>query len=203
MKKYSESVLEYKNGFKSTADLVSNTDKIFKDKYFPAGSSKKRFTPPFIPGQIYSFYYSTESKIGKDRPFINRNPIVLCTDTFKNKDYGTILKGIDIITIPPAHRVQIMGKIFDSFFNTIEKNDLSYEKGGKIEPILLKDPFLERALFGTGYKGSVFGFKASFIEKIKIVDLEDWYKLPYLKESLIEGLAPEGIYKEYKSKLIA
>jgi hypothetical protein len=202
MKKYSESVLEYKNSFKNLADLVSNTDKLFKEKYFPQGSSRKKFTPPFIPGQIYSFYYSTESKLGKDRLFINRNPIVLCTDVFKNQDYGTILKGIDIITIPPAYRVQIIAKIFDSFSNTIEKNDSSYDKGGKIEPILLKDTFLERALSGTGYKKSLFGFKASFMEKIKILDLDDWYKLPYLKESLIEGLDTEGIYKEYKSKLI-
>jgi hypothetical protein len=200
--KYSESALKYKKEFKNVSDLVSNTDEIFLNKYFRGGTSEKSFSPPFIPGQIYSFYYNTDSEISEKRPFINRNPIVLCTETFKKKEYGTILKGIDLVTVPPSHKIEILSKIYDSFFNVIERNEESYKSGGAITPIPLKDNLLERALRGTGYSKSMFGFKASFIQDVKILDLEDWYKIPYLRYSEIEGLDLQGIYSEYESKLI-
>jgi hypothetical protein len=202
MKKYSESVLEYKNSFKNTQDLVSNTDKLFEDKYFGDEKANKKFFPPFIPGQIYSFYYATDSKVNEKRKFINRNPIVLCLDSYKSKKDGIILKGIDLITVPPLRKIEIISKVFDNFNNTITKNYDAYSKGGNIEPLPLNASFLERFMAGTGYNGSVFGFKANFIQKIKIVDLEDWFKLPYLRFSMIEGLQTQGIYKEYESKLI-
>ena len=55
MKKYSESVLEYKNSFSGISELVSNTDETFNEKYFLGGSSDKNFYPPFIPGLPQSF----------------------------------------------------------------------------------------------------------------------------------------------------
>jgi hypothetical protein len=200
--KYSESALKYKKEFKSVSDLVSETDETFKKKYFRGGKSEKVFSSPFIPGQIYSFYYNTDSELSEKRPFINRNPIVLCTDTFRKKEYGTVLKGIDLVTVPPPYKIQILSKIYDSFSNTIERNEEASKNGGAISPIQLKDSLLERALNGTGYKKSVFGFKASFMQEIKILDLEDWYKIPYLRYSEIEGLDLQGIYSEYESKLI-
>ena len=57
-------------------------------------------------------------------------------------------------------------------------------------------------LAGTGYEAALFGFKTNYIREIHILDLEDWYKIPYLRKSQIEGLDIAGIYKEYQSKLI-
>jgi hypothetical protein len=199
---YSELVLEYKKEFSGIADLVKNTDDIFLKKYFKDGKSEKKFYPPFIPGEIYSFPYPTDSKITEKRKFINRNPLVLCTDSYQTKENGVILSGIDLIVTPPEYRLKILSKIYDSFSSLIEKNQEHYTKGGAITPLPLTDINLKKILSNTGYESSVFGFKTAFIREINILDLDDWYKIPYLRKSQIEGLDIAGIYKEYQSKLI-
>jgi hypothetical protein len=199
---YSELVLEYKKEFSSVTELVKNTDDIFSEKYFKDGNSEKKFSPPFIPGEIYSFPYLTDSKVTDKRKFIDRNPIVLCTDSYQTKENGVILSGIDLIVTPPEYRVKILGKVYDNFTSIIEKNQNHYTKGGAITPLPLTDQNLKKMLFGTGYESAVFGFKTSFIREIHILDLDDWYKLPYLRNSQVEGLDIAGIYKEYQSKLI-
>jgi hypothetical protein len=201
MMKYSESVLEYKNSFRDMGKLVSSTDDVFKKKYFPGGKSSKKFLPSFIPGQIYSFFYPTDSKVNEKRPFINRNPIVLCTDSHTSKNDGTILKGIDLIVTPPLRRIEILSKIFDSFSDILSRNEDAHKKGYSISPILLDDKFLEKSIPSTGYRSSLFGFKSKFVRDAKIMDLEDWFKIPYLGHSIIEGLNVQGIYKQYESKL--
>lgn len=199
---YSESVLKYKKEFGTIADVVKNTDDIFSSKYFSGGSSEKTFSPPFIPGEIYSFPYPTDSVITEKRKFIDRNPIVLCTGSYQTKENGVIIKGIDLIVTPPEYRIKILGKVYDSFSSLIEKNQNHYTKGGAISPLPLNDSNLRLLLSGTGYEFSLFGFKTSFIREINILDLDDWYKLPYLRRADIEGLNIQGIYKEYQSKLI-
>ena len=199
MRKYTDLVLDYKNKFGSIQETVVNTDKDFS-KYFKVqeSDSEVKF---FSSGLIYSFYYKTNSKINKKRSFINRNPIVLCTDFFKTHDNLTVLKGIDIITVPPSKRIQIISKIFDNFSNRIDENLKKSINGIKPSSIFLNDETLERILYGTGYTSSMFSFKVPSMRNIKILPLDDWYKLPYLKLSSIEGSTIEGIYREYESKL--
>ena len=200
--KYSEEVLNYKKEYKSISELVENTDNLFASKYFPGGSANKKFSPPFVPGEIYSFSYNTDSKISEKRTFINRNPIVLCIDSYKNEKYGMILKGMDLLTIPPDIRLEILSRIYDSFTQSIEKNDKAYSTGAKPSPIPMSEKNMESLLSGTGYKNSVFGVKVNFIRNPFVLDLDDWFKLPYLKKSMIEGSDLQGIYNEYRSKLI-
>jgi hypothetical protein len=134
---YQESVLEYKKEFSSIAELVKNTDDIFSRKYFSGGSSEKNFSPPFVPGEIYSFPYPTDSQVTEKRKFINRNPIVLCTYSTNTNENGVILGGIDLVTVPPEYRVKILGKVYDNFSTLIEKNQEHYVKGGAITPLPL------------------------------------------------------------------
>ncbi len=204
MKKYSESVLEYKNKFKSVQEAVNSTNDLFLNKYFYPKSQggDKKFSLPFIPGQIYSFYYATSSEVNEKRKFIDRNPILLCTDYFSLADGGYILKGIDLIVTPPKRRVDILAKLFDNYHNVLTRNQELYERGGNLTPIALKDSFLERIFSNSGYKNSLFGFKLPSIRDVNLIPLEDWFKLPYLSESLVEGLQTPGIYSEYESKLI-
>lgn len=202
MKNYQDLCLEYKNSFKSTSDLVKETNNFFKKNYFyPDNSGDANFSRPFIPGQIYSFYYPTDSEISEKRKFINRNPIVICTSNFTKKD-EPILKGIDLITTPPKYRILILSKIYNNFFNILKENQKKYEVGGILDRLPLDEKSLERLLSNTGYKKSVFGFKFKFIENAKPLSLKDWFKIPYLGESLIEGIKTSEIYSEYESKLI-
>lgn len=199
---YPELVLEYKRGFKNVSDLISNTDEIFASKYFPGGKSDKKFSLPFIPGEIYSFSYVTDTQLSENRKFINRNPIVLCIDSFVTKENGLVFRGIDLITVPPEYRLQILGKIYDTFIQIIEKNQSHYTEGGNVTAVPLTNQNLKSLLSNTGYASSVFGFKTKFMREISILDLDDWEKMPYLKKSMIEGLDLQGIYSEYQSKLI-
>jgi hypothetical protein len=202
MKNYQDLSLEYKNSFKSTFDLVKETNNFFKKNYFyPDNKGDSNFSKPFIPGQIYSFYYPTDSEIKEKRKFINRNPIVICTSIFSNKE-EPILKGIDLIVTPPKYRVTILSKIYDNFYNTIKENQKKYEKKGLLTKLPLDENSLERLLSNSGYKKSFFGFKIKFIRNIKPLNLDDWFKIPYLGESLIEGIKTPEIYREYESKLI-
>jgi hypothetical protein len=121
---YRDLVLKYKNSKDVKGNIFQNTDSIFSSKYFSGGKPSKKFSPPFVPGEIYSFQYNTDTKISKDRKFIDRNPIVLCTDAFQTSS-GTVLKGIDLITVPNLVRVDIIGRIYDSNIDSIRGNDES------------------------------------------------------------------------------
>jgi hypothetical protein len=110
---YQESVLEYKKEFNSIAEVVKNTDDIFSQKYFSGGSSEKTFSPPFIPGEIYSFPYPTDSQVTEKRKFIDRNPVVLCTDSHQTNENGVILMAavadaLEIFSNPS----EILGAVF-------------------------------------------------------------------------------------------
>jgi hypothetical protein len=202
MIKYADSLLEYKNSFRDVPETIKSTDSLFADKYFPGGSAGKKFNPPFIPGVIYSFLYRTDSKVSKDRTYIDRNPIILCIDSHPTKDLGLIVRGIDLVVVPPEYRVKILSKIHDTYYTKIEANEDYYESKGGMNPLPLSDKNLSALLTGTGYETALFGFKAKFMREIKVLDLDDWYKIPYLRKSMIEGLSLQGIYTEYQSKLI-
>lgn len=193
MTKFTGQVLEYKNSFSSISQAVNETNSLFEQKYFQGAKTEIKFQPPFIPGQIYSFFYKTPSVVDRERKFINRNPLVLCIDSFQNKDSGLILKGIDLIVVPPDFRVKILERIYDNFLPMLETG---------ITPLPLTSQTLSSLLGDTGYSASVFGFRTSYFGEIYTVDLNDWCKIPYLGKSFVEGLNLQGIYTEYKSKLI-
>lgn len=199
---YRDLVLEYKDLPENKGDIFSLTDEFFISKYLKNDSPDPKFTPPFIPGEIYTFEYNTDSELSSKRPFIDRVPLVICTDVFDTKESGTILKGIDLITVPNRIRIDIIGKIYDNFSELIKSNDLSYEFGRAKVPVNLKDPILRNLLKNTGYGNALFGFKYKFIRNPKVISVNDWQKIPYLRAHFIEGLNIQGIYNEYQSKLI-
>lgn len=189
---FNDLVLEYKDKSDPSKSIFKETDEYFLREYFK--NQKSFLNQPISPisGEIYYFNYTTDSKLGKDRNFINRFPVILCTDFFRKNDTG-IIKGIDLITVPQKYRVEILSRIYDNFTQDIERKEKS--------PINLKDDVLEKLLANTGYKYSVFGFKSNFIKNMGVIKSKDWSKLPYLTVNLLEGLRIQGIYSEYESKL--
>jgi hypothetical protein len=197
---FKDLVLEYRDKIGEDKNNFKETDEYFLKEYFK--NDKKFLSQPIsiIPGKIYYFNYSTDSKITKERKFIDRFPVILCTDFFESGGFK-IIKGIDLVTTPMKYRIEIMSRISDSFEQTIKDNDISESKGGIPSPLNLKDPELNKILEGTGYKSSLFGFKTSFIKNAGSIIYKDWSRLPYLSVNLIEGLRLSGIYSEYESKL--
>jgi hypothetical protein len=197
---YSNLVLKYKDSKDLSGNVFDNTNKIFNSKYFSGGKTDKKFNEPFVAGEIYSFVYNTDSKVTEKRKFINKNPVVLCTGIFSNKT-GTIMKGIDLVTVPNLIRVTILGRVYDNNLDSIKNNNDSYSgKSSRID-IDLSDNTLKSLLVGTGYQNALFGFKTKFINDPKVIDLDDWQKIPYLKQDFLEGLTAESIYKQYQLKL--
>ena len=193
---FKDLVLEYKEKSDPTRSIFKETDEYFLKNNFK--NNQSFLTQPINPisGEIYYFNYSTDSKISKERKFIDRFPVVLCTDFFL-KDSVSIIKGIDLVTVPPKYRMEILSRIYDNFAKDIENNSTSTAK----TPLNLKDDILDKLLVNTGYKYSVFGFKSNFIKNIGIIKPKDWSKLPYLTINVLEGLRIQGIYNEYESKL--
>ena len=189
---YSDLVLDYKKEYRSTEELRLDVDSLFTEKYFsgiPEKKEKKQVLN-FIPGDIYCFKYLTDSTISEKRKFINRYPLIVCLGSYDSQ-LGRILRGIDLICVPPEYRLKILERIYDSFTEKIEKN----------QPLPLTDENLSKLLKDTGYFLSVFGFKIKFIQELRVIDQEDWKKIPYLNRSYIEGSNQKEIYREYISKL--
>jgi|688.fasta_scaffold34545_3 hypothetical protein len=197
---FKDLVLEYRDKIGTNKNIFRETDEYFLKEYF---KNDKKFLPQpisIIPGKIYYFNYSTDSKITKERKFIDRFPVILCTDFFETGGFK-IMKGIDLVTTPMKYRMEIISRIFDSFEQTIKDNGISESEGGIASPLNLKDSELNKILGDTGYKSSLFGFKTSFIKNAGSIIYKDWSKLPYLTVNLVEGLNISGIYSEYESKL--
>jgi hypothetical protein len=197
---FKDSSIEYQDNVGSSGNVFKETDIYFMKDYFKNDKSFLKQPISIIPGRIYFFNYSTDSKINKDRKFIDRFPVVLCTDFFESGGFK-ILKGIDLVTTPMRYRMDILSRIYDNFNQTILSNDIAESDGGNISPLNLKDLELDKILKGTGYKASLFGFKTNFMKNMGSIKSKDWIKLPYLSVNLVEGLNISGIYSEYESKL--
>jgi hypothetical protein len=101
--------------------------------------------------------------------------------------------------IPPDQRGQVLARIFNQFFQLIKENQ--YNLPNSQQPLRLPLSSLGTLLGGTGYSYALTGFKKTYLRGIKVVDYKDWCKIPYLSESMIQGLPINSIYSDYRSKL--
>jgi hypothetical protein len=193
MKKFEEIVKDYRSEFKSDQECINFSNDFFNKNYLSETTKYSNFSFPFVPGKVYSFFYSTDSQISKNRKFINRNPIFLFINYAKSGEGENILHGIDLSVIPDNIRSLILEGIWDTFTKEINSE--------KKIPLPLNSNNLESILKGTGYKNSIFGFKFRYFKNLREVKSKDWEKIPFLELNTFEGLNSFEIYKEYKLKL--
>lgn len=197
MKSIEDQIKDLRNSFPSISSLSSDSSRFFSDKYGTDKSGGKiKFEGNFIPGLIYSADYFTKSRPSKAHPYINRKPIFLFLRSDKSQD-GEILVSLDLNTIPPDFRGGIILKFWNQFSPIINEND----KNGPIQPIPNIYNSLRTILNGTGWQNSLTGFKKEYIRNVKVVDYEDWVRIPYLNDFQIEGQSIPSIYNDYRSKL--
>jgi hypothetical protein len=198
---FREKVIEYRKEASSVASLSTKTDLYFLEKYGNNGEGGKiKYSGILVPGSIYFFGYNTDVRPDEKVKFVDRNPLILYISSEK-VGQDIIVKAIDLTITPPEQRLEILQKYWDQFKGTLENNEKSSLKGNPPEPIRLTSKDLPRLFEGTGYNFAFRGFKIKFMENIKLVDYDDWYKLPYLKYSLIQGMSINEIYSDYRSKL--
>jgi len=198
---FREKIIEYRKGSSSIASLSTKTDIYFLEKYGNNGKGGNiKYTGILFPGSIYFFKYNPDSKPNEKIKFIDRNPLILYISSEK-VGQDIIVKSIDLTITPPEQRLQILQNFWDKFKDILESNEKKIRKGEFPEPIRLTSKDLPRLFEGTGYNFSFTGFKLKFMESIKMVDYEDWHKLPYLKYSLVQGIPINEIYNDYRLKL--
>lgn len=197
MKGIEDQIKELLNSFASVSSVSADSNKLFSDKYSndkPGG--KINFDGKFIPGFIYSAEYLTKSKPSKSHPYINRKPLFLFVKSDKYLN-GEILVSMDLNIIPPDIRGAIILKIWNSFSSLLNEN----AKGKTVQIIPDFYNSLRTILNGTGWQNSLTGFKKEYVRNIKVVDYEDWVRIPYLTDFQIEGQSIPSIYNNYRSKL--
>jgi len=198
---FREKIIQYRKEAPSVSSLSTKTDLFFLEKYGNGGQGGKlKYNGALYPGSIYFFDYNTDSKISEKVEFINRNPLVLYISSEK-VGQELVVKCIDLTITPPEQRVEILQKLYEKFSLVLENNEKKTSKGEFPDPILLTSKDLPQIFKGTGYNFSFVGFKFKFMSQIKPIDYEDWYKLPYLKYTLIQGTPINEIYSDYRSKL--
>lgn len=198
---FREKIIEYRSQASSVSSLSTKTDMFFLEKYGNRGKGGLvKFNGTLIPGSIYFFNYNTDSKIGEKIKFIDRNPLVLYLSSEKVGE-DTIAKCLDLITVPPDQRVEILQRFWNKFSPVMEENTKKSSKGENPSPIRLSSDDLSSLFKGTGYKFSLGGFKVKFISEVKFIEPEDWHKIPYIKYSSVQGMPINEIYTNYKSKL--
>ena len=199
MKPFDDQVREYRDTASSISLLSTNTDTYFSDVYGVSGSGGvEKFLDNYINGKIYTGEYLTDSKVDKEHKFINRYPLFLFIDQQRMGD-TTILRSLDLNVIPPDQRGQILMRIFNQFYQLIKENQKNVPNSQ--QPLRLTLAFLGTLLNGTGYSYALTGFKKTYFKGVKVVNYTDWCKIPYLSESMIQGLPINSIYSDYRSKL--
>ena len=198
---FREQIIEYRKSATSVSSLSTSTDLYFLEKYGVEGKGAEyKFDGTLIPGSIYFFSYETNSELSDKSPFINRNPLILYISSEKIGE-DIVVKSIDLTTTPPEQRLEILQKFWDQFQPSIEEGIKKTETGNAPNPIRIDSKSISRLFSGTGYSSSSVGFKYRFMKNIKWIDYSDWYKLPFLKYSSIQGLSINEIYTNYRSKL--
>ncbi len=158
----------------------------------------------FIPGKIYSFLYSTKNKPGKDRPTINRRPILLSMGQMVN-DKGKIFEiGIDLMLVPPMVRVVILDNVYKYFKKDISENMTNLNEGRKGKKKLSLTYDVAKKVFNkTGWQLAFCTFGKENVTRPLIYDYEDWVTTISLDTKSIEGRQIKETFQIYIKKMSA
>lgn len=200
---FHDRILKYREDKgKSIGIVMDNSNSLFDSKYSRNSTinTSMKFNGTLMPGNIYTFDYLTDSKIGGRIKYINRVPVgIYCNKGDSLLDGNRIEHFIDFMAVPHQYRAEILKRIYNQYFDIIENNkNVPMEDQ---EPIDLRNKTLKNLLINTGYVNAYVGFKQKFIKNIKIIENTDWEMIPYLNRNTIIGKEINEIYNEYKSKL--
>ena len=195
---FQDQAIKLRSEFPSLSKLNSSVNEEFLEKYGPnSNHSGEKFTS-FKSGKIYFALHTTKSKPVEKNPFINRYPCFLFLSEERTRT-GIICKVMDLTIIPQDNRAEILTRLTSTFSEILQENIRNIS--GSQMPLNLKGENLQKIFKSTGYEFAIFGFHKENLRDLKIVDYEDWVKIPYFSHATLEGLSLDQIYREYKSKI--
>lgn len=157
----------------------------------------------FVPGKIYSFLYVTQETPKKNRPVINRRPILLSMGQMINKSNGKIYEiGIDFMMVPPKVRVFILDQLFRIYKKDINENQKNINEGRKGKKHLKLNYEIAKKIFDKlGWQMAFSTFEKGNVAKSAVYDYEDWISVIPLYTRGLTGKHPKEIYSEYIKKM--
>ena len=157
----------------------------------------------FIAGKIYSFMYTTSDTPSKERPIINRRPILLSFGQLINASNNKLYEvGIDLMLVPPKIRMFIFDNFYKIFKKDIQENIKNIEEGrkGKKKSKLTYEN--AKSIFNKlGWQMAFSTFDKTNIAKSSIYDYEDWVSIISLYNNGITGKQPKEIYENYIKRI--
>jgi hypothetical protein len=148
-----------------------------------------------LTGKIYTFEYL--DRLEKQKKFINKRPVIFFSG-FETKGENNLLRGIDLILVPPVIRLPFFNRIISVYESQIRKNTELQERGEIRDQIKLKTDFetLDLILSGIPFKNSYRSWDLKKIRDLREIPYRDWTKIVYLYTRSIEGTQIEEIYKK-------
>lgn len=209
MDKPSEAWKNFLHDNKSLDNAAKESYELYLKKYakdsteFPrAENFTDRF---FISGKIYSFLYTTDEKPNKDRPVIDRRPIVLSFGQIVNEaDNNVYETGIDLMLVPPKIRIFILDRVFEIFKKQITENEKDQVDGRKGKRSIGLDYRKAKVILDkSGWQSAYCAFDKRNISKPVVYDYADWATLVPLDTKALQGKQLKEVFDSYVRKMNA
>lgn len=207
MKKPSEEWKDYLHEMKNLDKAAADSFKLYKNKY---AKEDKEFPRKeelddvfFTAGKIYSFVYTTQAKPNKDRPVIDRRPILLSLGQMINQSNSKVYEvGIDLMLVPPKVRIFLLDQVYKFFYKDINNNQKNINEGRKGKTKLRLDYNTSKKVFDKlGWQMAFSAFSKESVAIPAVYDYEDWVKtIPLYTNGLI-GKTIGELYDYYTKKM--
>jgi len=179
----------------SIGNLSKKSFDNYGEKYAKVANSEN--TNKLIAGKLFTFYYN--SKYKQENGFINRRPLLFIVSD-KPIQGKRILRGIDLMLLPPMDRLRFIIRFTNIYQKPIEINQEKVENDipNAQMPLLFTEELLETLFGGINYNHSYTGFRMESIQNLKEIPITDWHNMIYLNTKSIEGANIEEIYNKFK-----
>jgi len=208
MEKPSEIWKDHLHEMKSLDKAADDSFKLYIDKYSKddkANNPRKETIEEkfFTAGKIYSFLYVTQEVPNKNRPVINRRPILLSLGQFINPTNKKIYEiGVDFMLMPPKVRVFLLDQVHKYYKNIIKENQDNINEGRKGKKSLKLNYDVAKKIFDKlGWQMAFSVYEKGNVAKPAVYDYEDWVTVIPLYTRGLTGKQPKELYGEYIKRM--
>ena len=207
-KKFTDQWKDYLHEMKSLNKAADASFDLYLKKYSKEDTAhhprKEKISEKFFtPGKIYTFLYVTQDKPNKDRPVIDRRPVILSLGQVVSPTNNKIYEiGIDFMLVPPQVRIFMLDQLFKIYKKDINENQKELNEGRKGKKALKLNYDVAKKLFDKlGWQMAFSAFEKGNLAKTAVYDYEDWVSVISLYTRGLTGKQPKEIYETYIKKM--
>ena len=207
-KSFKEQWKSFLHEMKSSSKAADASFELYVNKYAKEDTAKhprkEKITEKFFTvGKIYSFLYVTQDKPNKDRPVIDRRPVILSLGQLLSPSNNKIYEiGIDFMLVPPQVRIFMLDQLFKIYKKDINENQNELNGGRKGKKALKLNYDIAKKIFDNlGWQMAFSAFEKGNVAKPAVYDYEDWVSVIPLYTKGLTGKQPKEIYEAYIKKM--